>query len=97
MIFQFFYISIETVNLFLLFCLPCFCILGGNGLSLACAVWMCWSGIFSQFILKHRLSGLECWNLILIIYLLFYPALFYSLGSQLSYLLTFDIKQFIFE
>ena len=86
---ELFCITQETINLVLLCILPVYCILGGNNLSLSRAIWMIWVGIFSSFILKNQFSGIECWSITVIIYLILYPAMFLSLGAKLSYLLTF--------
>nr|WP_321316010.1 ComEC/Rec2 family competence protein [uncultured Ligilactobacillus sp.] len=88
-ILQLFRISKEVIDLILLLVFPCYCIIGGENLSLVRAVLMICLGIISSFVLKVPLSGIECWSIALIIHLAFFPALLYSLGAQLSYLMTF--------
>lgn len=86
-----FHIPIELSNILLLVGLPFYLIIGGNGLSLSRAIWMTWLGVCSSLILKNKLDGIECWSLVLIFSLLNYPLSFLSLGSVMSYLMTFII------
>lgn len=82
-------IPIEGINLILLGGFPFYLIIGGGSLSLSRAIWMAWLAILSQFVLKYRLSGIECWSIVLIINLFRFPLMFFSLGALLSYLMTF--------
>lgn len=86
---QLFGISQEYIDVFLIIVLPCYCIIGGNNLSLSRAIWMAWLGLLSQYLLKNKLTGIECWCIVTMFFLLIYPAMFYSLGAKLSYLMTF--------
>lgn len=85
------FVPIEFSNILLLFGLPVYLVIGGNGLSLARAIWMVWLEIFSGFLFKRKFDGIECWSIVLIISLLNQPLTFLSLGSVLSYLMTFII------
>lgn len=86
---QRFKVAQETINILLLIIFPFYWILGGNNVSLTRAIWMIWLGILSTFLLKNRLVGIESWSIVVICYLIKYPATFLTLGAQLSYLMTF--------
>lgn len=71
--------------------LPVYAILGGASASLVRAVWMCWLKLAKRLIKGVRLKLATIWAVVLLLELWRYPALFYQLGAQLSYLLTLVI------
>lgn len=71
--------------------LPVYAILGGVSASLVRAVWMCWLKLATRLIKGVRLKLATIWAVVLLLELWRYPALFYQLGAQLSYLLTLVI------
>lgn len=71
--------------------LPVYAILGGASASLVRAVWMCWLKLATRLIKGVRLKLATIWAVVLLLELWRYPALFYQLGAQLSYLLTLVI------
>lgn len=71
--------------------LPVYAILGGASASLVRAVWMCWLKLVTRLIKGVRLKLATIWAVVLLLELWRYPALFYQLGAQLSYLLTLVI------
>ncbi|KRL40676.1 ComE operon protein 3 [Liquorilactobacillus nagelii DSM 13675] len=82
----------ESYQWFCLFLLPIYAFLGGLSPSLLRAVFMSWLIILGQrFCVK--LSGLAAESLVLIINLIYAPLLIFSLGFQLSYLLTFILLE----
>lgn len=70
--------------------LPIYLILGGASASLVRAVLMCFFSLGGK-ILGIKRNMLSIWASVLLIELWEYPALFYTLGAQLSYLLTLVI------
>lgn len=71
--------------------LPVYAILGGASASLVRAVWMCWIKLVTGLIKGVHLNLATIWAVVLLLELWRYPALFYQLGAQLSYLLTLVI------
>ncbi len=71
--------------------LPVYVILGGASASLVRAVWMCWLKLATSLIKGVHLKLATIWAVVLLLELWRYPALFYQLGAQLSYLLTLVI------
>lgn len=71
--------------------LPVYVILGGASASLVRAVWMCWLKLATSRIKGVHLKLATIWAVVLLLELWRYPALFYQLGAQLSYLLTLVI------
>ena len=71
--------------------LPVYAILGGASASLVRAVWNCWLKMEKRLIKGVRLKLATIWAVVLLLELWRYPALFYQLGAQLSYLLTLVI------
>lgn len=71
--------------------LPVYAILGGASASWVRAVWMCWLKLATRLIKGVRLKLATIWAVVLLLELWRYPALFYQLGAQLSYLLTLVI------
>ena len=66
--------------------LPVYVILGGASASLVRAVWMCWLKLATSRIKGVHLKLATIWAVVLLLELWRYPALFYQLGAQLSYL-----------
>lgn len=91
-LFTYLKITRETYEWFCLLLLPIYAVLGGLSASLLRAVLMSWLIIFFQR-LKLRLSGVTAECLVLIVNLAYSPLLLFSLGFQLSYLLTFILLE----
>lgn len=81
-------ITRETTNILLLIILPVYGIIGGGSLGLVRSILMSWLHIFSVSFSPWKLSGIECWSLVLLVNLYLRPAAVFSLAAQLSYLLT---------
>ncbi|WP_158609169.1 DNA internalization-related competence protein ComEC/Rec2 [Ligilactobacillus salitolerans] len=81
-------ITKETTDLVLLLVLPLYGIIGGGSLGLLRSVAMSWLQICSSRFGLIKLSGVECWSIVLFLNLVIAPAAIFSLGAQLSYLLT---------
>ncbi|QYH52624.1 DNA internalization-related competence protein ComEC/Rec2 [Liquorilactobacillus hordei DSM 19519] len=83
------YLTDEFCSWFLLIILPLYAILGGLSASLLRSVMMSWIILFVQFFFKTPISGITVESLVLIINLYWCPMTVFSMGAQLSYLLTF--------
>lgn len=83
------YITDEFCSWFLLMVLPLYAILGGLSASLLRAVMMSWLILFIQIFFKKTVSGIAVESFVLIINLYWCPLIIFSMGAQLSYLLTF--------
>lgn len=81
-------ITRETCDTLLLLLLPLYAVLGGFSASLVRAVMMVWIILSARKFLGISVSGITAEGLVLILNLLLCPALVFSLGAQLSYLLT---------
>nr|WP_083479397.1 DNA internalization-related competence protein ComEC/Rec2 [Liquorilactobacillus oeni] len=82
-------ITRETCDLFLLTALPLYVVLGGFSASLVRAVMMVCIIISARSFFGIKISGITAEGIVLILNLLYSPVLVFSLGAQLSYLLTF--------
>ncbi len=83
-----FWVTKETADLILLFLLPIYGIIGGGSLGLLRSLSMSWLHIFSSRCGSWKMSGIETWSFVLLLNLLITPMAVFSLGAQLSYLLT---------
>lgn len=81
-------ITAETVDMWLIICLPIYMILAGSSSSIIRAVFMVWIPIFSRYFLSIKIDKLTSWSLMIIINLLYSPMILFTMGMQLSYLLT---------
>lgn len=81
-------ITAETVDMWLIICLPIYMILAGSSSSIIRAVFMVWIPIFSRYFLSIKIDKLTSWSLTIIINLLYSPMILFTMGMQLSYLLT---------
>lgn len=87
-IFRQFGFAKETTDFLLLGILPFYALLGGGSLGLVRSLAMSWLHIFSNRCGFQKLSVLETWSIVLLLNLWHTPAAIFSLGAQLSYLLT---------
>lgn len=78
----------ETTDLLLLGILPIYGIIGGSSLGLVRSILMTWLHLASQRFGQWHLTGIETWSLVLLMNLFYSPVAVFSLGAQLSYLLT---------
>ncbi len=78
----------ENTDILLLLILPIYGIIGGGSLGLLRSLLMSWLHIFSRRFSSVPLTGIETWSLVLLLNLIVTPAAIFSLGAQLSYLLT---------
>lgn len=83
------HVSDEICSFVLLLVLPLYLIIGGSSASLVRAVMMSWLIIANQSIFKTKLSGITAESCVLITNLYLCPGIIFSMGAQLSYLLTF--------
>lgn len=81
-------ITAEAVDMWLIICLPIYMILVGSSSSIIRAVFMVWIPIFSRYFLSIKIDKLTSWSLTIIINLLYSPMILFTMGMQLSYLLT---------
>lgn len=90
-------ITAETVDMWLIICLPIYMILAGSSSSIIRAVFMVWIPIFSRYFLSIKIDKLTSWSLTIIINLLYSPMILFTMGMQLSYLLTLVLISIFFE
>lgn len=80
----------EHVALLLLVLLPLYALFAGASTSLRRAVLLCWLHIFNQYF-DLKVAPLDCFAVVVLVNLIYQPYLFFSLGGQLSYLLSFAL------
>lgn len=80
----------EHVALLLLILLPLYALFAGATTSLRRAVLLCWLHLFNQSF-GFKVAPLDCFAAVVLINLIYRPYLFFSLGGQLSYLLSFAL------
>lgn len=85
------YFPRELTDLVLLFLLPCYAILGGAVPSLIRAILMCWLALGIRLLFRKKADGAGIWAIVLLLEIFITPAMFQTLGTQLSYLLTLII------
>lgn len=81
-------ITRETCDNLILLVLPFYAILGGLSSSLIRAVMMSWLMISTNKLWHNGLNGIEAESIVLLLHLFYSPGIIFSLGTQLSYLLT---------
>ncbi|MFC6170746.1 DNA internalization-related competence protein ComEC/Rec2 [Loigolactobacillus jiayinensis] len=80
----------ERVELTLLLLLPLYALFAGATTSLLRAALLCWLHIFNRHF-HLQVAALDCFAVVVLVNLLYRPYLFFSLGGQLSYLLSFAL------
>nr|WP_051188976.1 DNA internalization-related competence protein ComEC/Rec2 [Ligilactobacillus ceti] len=85
------HVTQETQLTILLIVLPLYLILAGGSASLVRAIGMAWLLILGQKIKVIKLTKLTTWSCLLAVNLFLAPESIFSLGVQLSYLLTLGL------
>ena len=85
------WITQETTRLLIIIVLPVYALLGGNSVSLLRAVGMVFLTNLLKLVGVKNWSSISSWSVVSIGNLFFSPAIVFSLGAQLSYLLTLII------
>lgn len=80
----------ERVELCLLIMLPLYALFAGATTSLLRAALLCWLHVFNRHY-HLKIAALDCFAVVVLVNLLYRPYLFFSLGGQLSYLLSFAL------
>ena len=84
-------LSQEATNLLTLCIIPIYALLGGASLSLLRASGMVFIANLMKLLGVRPWNSLNSWSLVVLVNLLVNPAVVFSLGAQLSYLLTLMI------
>jgi len=80
----------ERVEVCLLVLLPLYALFAGATTSLLRAALLCWLHVFNRHF-HIQVAPLDCFAAVVLINLVYRPYLFFSLGGQLSYLLSFAL------
>ncbi|MFD0896949.1 DNA internalization-related competence protein ComEC/Rec2 [Loigolactobacillus binensis] len=80
----------ERTEWCLLLLLPLYALFAGATTSLLRAALLCWLHVFNRHF-RLQVAALDCFSFVVLVNLLYRPYLFFSLGGQLSYLLSFAL------
>lgn len=90
-------ITAETVDMWLIICLPIYMILAGSSSSIIRAVFMVWIPIFSRYFLSIKIDKLTLWSLTIIINLLLSLMICLEVSRRKNVVIYLQVLVYIFS